>query len=648
MALSVVVFGGRAQADIPDAALLKQLKERLTESPVCRPDCLSVDAMGIAVERRALTLTLEVHAQDHTSVSLPGPAKTWLPASVRVNGRADAPSALLDDGFLHVRVEPGIHRVEVSGPLPPSETLTLAVSDRPRRTTVSADGWKVDGVREDGRIEGALQLSRALEQGQDGELRSVELPAFFVLERQLQLGPTWQVSTSLRRVTPVGAPAMVRIPLLPSESVIDSALEVVDGGLQVSMGRDETVVSWSSSLEIAPVLKLVAASGQPWTERWSVLCGPIWHCDLSGIAPLSRVQPDGTFRPELAPWPGETVTVKVARPDAAPGQSTTIDHASLEVTPGQRMLKAALRLQVRSSRGGVQKVALPEGARVQKLTVNDNARPLRREGDEVSVTLEPGASAVRVEWQQVEGAGFLVRAPAVGLGRGAANAEVSLHVPKNRFLLWVRGPAWGPAILFWAYLLFVGVFGVALSRIRHSPLSAWQWVLLSLGLTQAPAVAALAVVAWFFVIAWRGRREPEPRWSHNLMQLLLVGWTLAALGCLYGAVHVGLLMHPDMQVDGAGSTDTMLRFYVDRVEDVMPTPALWSAPIWSWRLVMLAWSLWLAASLVKWLPWAFDQFRSGGLWLGPPPKAPPPRATPQGEPPPAAPQGEPPPEAPAS
>ncbi|MGD8859763.1 MAG: hypothetical protein PVI30_07115 [Myxococcales bacterium] len=617
---------GSARADFPDRALLEQLQERLTRAPACRPRCVSVDAMEIGVERGTLSLTLEVHAEDRTSVALPGPAKAWVPAAVRVDGRADGPSALLDDGFLHVRMEPGIHRVQVTGPLPSSESLTLSVPDRPARTRVSADGWKVDGVREDGRIEGALQLSRTIARGEDAELRSTELPEFFRIERKIQLGPTWQVSSTLHRITPVGTPTLVRVPLLPGESITESALDVVDGALQVSMGRDDTVVRWSSTLEIGPVLELVAAEGQPWTERWSVLCGPIWHCDISGVAPLSRVQADGTFRPEFAPWPGESVRVVVSRPDAAPGRSITIDRASLDVSPGKRMLKAVLDLQVRSSRGGVQELALPDAARVQELTVNESARPLRREGDELSITLEPGTSAVRVEWQQPQGVGVLTRAPAVALGREAVNAEVTLHVPQDRFLLWVYGPDWGPAILFWAYLLLALAVGVALSRSPHSPLSALQWVLLAAGLTQVPAPAALVVVVWFFVMGWRGRREPESRWSHNVTQLVLAGWTLVALGCLYGAVHAGLLMRPDMQVDGAGSSGSMLRFYADRIDGAMPAPVLVSAPIWCWRLLMLGWSLWLAASLVRWLPWAFDRFRSGGLWLGARPEAPAPAA----------------------
>jgi hypothetical protein len=39
-----------------------------------------------------------------------------------------------------------------------------------------------------------------------------------------------------------------------------------------------------------------------------------------------------------------------------------------------------------------------------------------------------------------------------------------------------------------------------------------------------------------------------------------------------------------------------------------------SAPILLYRGLMLAWSLWLAYALLKWLGWAWECFSAGGLW----------------------------------
>jgi hypothetical protein len=79
-------------------------------------------------------------------------------------------------------------------------------------------------------------------------------------------------------------------------------------------------------------------------------------------------------------------------------------------------------------------------------------------------------------------------------------------------------------------------------------------------------------------------------------------------------VETGLLLRPDMQVEGNGSTETLLRFYVDRVESLTPAARVVSLPLWLYRVAMLVWSLWLAASLVRWLAWAWRAFTQGGAW----------------------------------
>jgi hypothetical protein len=606
-----------ARAQLPDQALLDQLRERLTEPAECRPQCASIDEMLIRVAGGRLELALQVHAGERTSVRLPGPAAAWVPAEIRLDGRTAAPAIVLGDGFVHVRLEPGIHAIDAVGPLPPSDTLTLAISDVPHRARVQAEGWKVDGVREDGRVEGALQLSRSLAAGEDARaLESAALPPWLLLERRFELGPSWQIHTRLVRVSPTGTPIRARVPLLPGESVTEAAFEVKDGEVQVSLGRDEGEIVWSSRLAPRERIELAAAVGRPWTERWTLLCGPMWHCEPAGLTPTARLH-EGLYRPSWTPWPGERVNLRVLRPAPAPGQSITIDSAQLEVTPGVRMQQALLALRIRSSRGGSQPLRLPKGARVQSLTVDGAERPLRVERDGVAFTLEPGAHSVELRWQEPIGMSAVQRAPRVELGRAAANARVVLHMPQDRWLLWVSGPSWGPAVLFWGYLLLALGAALLLSRAGRrvdTPLRVHEWLLLAIGLTQVPAPAALCVALWFFALAQRGAMPEQRRFVHNLLQIGLVLFSWAALGCLYAAVHAGLLLQPDMQVAGASSHAGSLNWYTDRVANALPAASAISAPLWLYRVLMLLWSLWLASRLLRWLRWAFACMKHGGLW----------------------------------
>jgi hypothetical protein len=236
--------------------------------------------------------------------------------------------------------------------------------------------------------------------------------------------------------------------------------------------------------------------------------------------------------------------------------------------------------------------------------------------------------------------GVLYALPRVAFSSPAVNVTQTLTVPQERWLLATRGPAWGPAVLFWPYLVFLLVVAVALGRLRASPLTSGQWVLLGLGLSVLPAVAALVVAAFVLALAERGRRHPQGPWAFDGLQVLLAAWALVSLGLLYVAIHQGLLFRPDMQVVGGGSTDTQLRWYSDRVTGDAPAAGVLSLPLWLYRVAMLVWALWLAAGLVRAVGPAWRAFSEGGVWRPvlrrPRPPEPPEPGEPAGETPPGA------------
>ncbi|MBN1653486.1 MAG: hypothetical protein JXA30_06885 [Deltaproteobacteria bacterium] len=614
IALSMLLFAPAfSRADFPDKELLDDLSNRLARAPACAPDCVSVSSLHLEIDRRNLKMTAEVHAGSTSSFKIPGPAQAWVPQQVRVDGNASAAVVLLSDGFLHARLTSGIHRVEVAGPLPPSDSLVLTLGDSPHRVSAKAEGWMVDGLREDGRAEESIQLSRQLDGAEREKLEKQILPPWLEVTREFEIGTTWKIHSTVRRISPTGSPIVARFPLLEGESVADSRLLVEDKHLVISLNRDDRQFTWSSTFEQRNQIPLVASGGKPWSEIWVLRCGPIWSCGFEGLAP-ARHEKAGVWEPTFYPWPDEKLSLRFVRPQPAGGQSTTIDSATLEVNPGVRILKARLDLAIRSSKGAVQSVTLPKGSRVQSLQIDGNSTPIRFEGEKLSFNLKPGVHEVALDWQHSSGIQIIQRVPKVDLGFAAANATVVLNLPKDRWLLWTDGPAWGPAILFWGYLVLLLFVAVVLPRLEKSPLKAWQWILLGLGLTQIPAPSLLVVVGWFFAIAYRNSVQFERPILFDLCQLLLLAWTVTALGLLYAAIHQGLLFEPDMQVLGAGSTEERLVWYVDRVQSRLPTPWVLSVSIWVWKTAMLFWSLWLASSLIKWLPWAWECMNNRGLW----------------------------------
>ncbi len=71
---------------------------------------------------------------------------------------------------------------------------------------------------------------------------------------------------------------------------------------------------------------------------------------------------------------------------------------------------------------------------------------------------------------------------------------------------------------------------------------------------------------------------------------------------------------PEMQVQGNRSSDAVLRWYADRISGETPEIRVVSLPLWVYRVTMLAWSLWLAARLVRAAAWGWRAFGAGGFW----------------------------------
>ena len=49
-------------------------------------------------------------------------------------------------------------------------------------------------------------------------------------------------------------------------------------------------------------------------------------------------------------------------------------------------------------------------------------------------------------------------------------------------------------------------------------------------------------------------------------------------------------------------------------EKEMPSAGALTIPIWIYRGIMLAWSIWIAQSLIRWLGWIWKSWNEGGLW----------------------------------
>jgi hypothetical protein len=406
----------------------------------------------------------------------------------------------------------------------------------------------------------------------------------------------------------------VEVPLLPGESVTSSDVHVVNGKAQVSLPPQQTSLSWSSVLKEAGEMALQAPQTTQWAESWRLEPGTLWHLEVKGLAPIHQ-QPNGQARSyEFRPWPGESVTLAITRPGAQAGQTLTVDQSILTLRPGLRATDASLSLSLRSSRGGQHVVTLPQDAELLSASIDGAVQPLRLEGRKLTLPLQPGSHAVELNWRQPGGMSVFFRGAEVDAGASSVNSHVIIAVPHRRWTVLSVGRGIGPVVQFWSLLFLAALASYGLARTGLTPLTSIAWFLLAVGLMQDRLQDGLFVAAWFLCIGLKTKFPPKTFRERQWAQAFLVAMTVIAAVSLFLAISQGLLGQPDMQITGNGSTADMLRWYLDRSGDQLPRPFVLTLPLWLYRCGMLAWALWLAQSLMKWAPWAWNSFSLGGIW----------------------------------
>jgi len=613
-----------ARADLPTPELLESLRTQLLEAPDCAPQCATLTRLALGVSGERLELRLALDAAAEAGIPLPGGGASdgsFLANAVILDG--ERASAVMRDasGVLWLRVSEGRHEVQLSGPLPPRATIELPLPLAPRRVSLAAPlaGWAVVGIQPDGTASGALQLvreARSARSESGTKLEATEIPPFVRVTRTLALDLSWRVHTEIARVAPAHGPIVASVPLLTGESVTTPGIRVERGRALVTVAGGEHAVAYESTLAIADRVVLAAPASVPWTEVWQVVAGPLWHVEAKGLPAVDELR-QGERAREWRPWPGEKLELAIERPAGHGGATLTIDRSTLALAPGLRATDATLTLALRSSQGGQHAVTLPEGAQLTSLRVNGEAQPLRQEERRVPLTLAPGSREVTLGWREPRGMSALFRGSALDAGAASVNANVELAVPENRWVLFAGGPRLGPSVMFWSTLAIVAGAALLLGRFTFTPLRARDWLLLGVGLTQAPLAAAVPVVASLLLLGLRGRHAARlaavPPFGFTFLQLALAALTLIAAGCLAFAIQHGLLGTPMMRIAGNGSSSFALRWYLDRAAPLLPEPWVFSLSIWWYRAAMLAWSMWLALALVQWARWAFAQWSAGGM-----------------------------------
>ncbi|WIO74954.1 TonB-dependent receptor plug domain-containing protein [Porticoccaceae bacterium LTM1] len=610
LALTTLLFSApdaQAQSVEPSSEILRELRQRLLKAPDCAPNCAQLEKAHITIKGDQLTVEMVAHAGTDVAFPLPASRENWLPQRVELDGKS---SHLLThhQASLWLNLSPGVHRLVLQGKVVGDE-ISLPFALAAHVVEVTADGWQVAGLNPNQQNISQIQLIREQDETEQQENKVSGTLPLVEVRRNINMGLLWQVSTAVTRKSDSAQPLVLSIPLLPGESVVSDRTTVEGNKVQVSMKAGESRVYWQSALEIQPSLTLTAQSADSWYETWQVNPSPDWHLEYKGLSPIYQ-QNTERWAPFWQPWQGQTVTLVSTRPEGVIGSWNTIDNSTLQLVPSVRSTDATFSWTMRSSQGGKYQLMVPEGVQVRGVTVDGDSQPVRQTGNILEVPLKPGESNFKISWQQPQGVEFSYQSPAVDLQMPSVNGNTKIEFPENRWVLWLSGPSMGPAVMFWGLILVLVMIGWGLGRSQYTPLKSWQWILLLIGLSQAPLTGGIMVVIWLLGLAWLHKQPRPVNWLCLLYQIAMVVLTIIALTSLYAGIAQGLLDSPQMQIAGNDSYWYDFNWYADRVEGVLPTVSVISVPIWVYRVLTLLWALWIAFALISWLRWGIKVFQA--------------------------------------
>lgn len=607
-----------AHADVTiDQNILKELEERLTQAPRCLPNCAAIESVHLNVSNDQLIMDMVIHSNDLIALPLPGEREQWWPNQVTVDGK-NATLIKTDAQTLLVSLSKGRHNVNIKANLQGRDALNLQFPIPLHNLVNTTTGWEVSGAPSSEQGSQSLQLQRVErnENAHESEhLRPDPIAPFVIVRRELQLGLEWTVTTTVTRVAPAVGAINLEIPLIDGETPLTTQANT-KGKVGVHLEANQYTMEWSSRIKQATPLQLQAAQNVPWVEIWAVNVSPIWHTETKGIAAVQFAE--NTNLPLWQPWPGETLSLEITRPEATKGSYVTIDLAKLTHDLGSRSNASTLHLSVRTNQGGQYNFALPEGAKLSAVNVDGSPLLITPTNNLLKIPLHPGNQAVDITWKNENGISVFSKSPKISLEHGSSNQEITINLPHNRWPLWVGGPMMGPSVLIWGMLFVVLIIAVALGRSGLTPLKAYQWVLLSLGICTLSFSTFVLVALWLIALQQRGKLHGiSSMRKFKFMQASLFIFSVIALSCLLATIPAGLLGSPNMHIVGNHYYDGHFNWYQDYSAAEFPTAWIISLPLWCYKLAILLWSLWLASALLGWIRWGWQQLSHHALWYAP-------------------------------
>ncbi|MDR3086401.1 MAG: hypothetical protein LBU45_00365, partial [Azoarcus sp.] len=449
----------------PPDAMLANLEARLLEPPECAPVCVDVPIARIDADARVLRVVLTAHVASDSSLPLPEPDEYTTLRGARVNG--EVRPVLRFEGKSYLTLSRGIQTIQLEYALN-GENASLTFPIRPAQIEFASANWQVEGIDEGHFLGETLNFSLAAaplavrENGTPApvlpERVAQQFPPFVHVQRNFNFDLDWSIDTKVNRLAPIEGGFMLPVPILSGEHVTTPDVKVQDGRALAVFAARTATVSWAARLDKTETIELIAPPLSDRSETWRFTVSHSWHLDWDrnseNSVPVTISSAEGervVF--EFYPRPGEKLKLSLSQPLKADGSVRAIDNVLLDSRVGQHASDYNLKFRMRASQGGEHTIVLPpnlEVLDVQRDGVNLNLQP--RE-NRLSLPVLPGVQTYALNLRQQGDVGLISNSPSIDLGLPtAANIDLRMQLGEQRWILAARGPAVGPAVLYWGEL----------------------------------------------------------------------------------------------------------------------------------------------------------------------------------------------------
>lgn len=633
--------------NFPPSYLLDELQGRLLEPPRCLPDCAGVQNVEIRLEKDSFNISATIDAATQVNIPLPW-IEEWSPKKITINTQ-NAEKLFRSGNILYVLLEPGRHMVEINGPLPEQSSFNLNFPLKPKRAQVTiqkeekeqdkedseekqADAWVIEGISAQDVPKTSLYFYRKIE-GVKTETQSPPAPIeeketatvepFWRIERNLNLGLTWETETTVHRLSQAGVPIVIKTPLLSGESILTPGIKSENGIAIVEMAANETRKSWRASLAVTPTITISSPPSQDnelWTQTVRVSPAPIWSLNYQGPRPSNSFAPNGQWSPNWRLQPGESLKININKPQSAPGNHLTVDGINRNTTLELNERKEKIVIRARASRGELRTVALPAKATDVTLNVDGRVTPAVIKNGNLDLLIEPGQHNIVISWKEPNKQSAFwpafIEPSAVDLKMPAVNIRTEIDAPRGYFpvLFDSFSTPFSPFVGIWLVLLLAITLFFAVKYLPASPLKNWQIFFLALGLTQSSLVAILGggLLASIYIVLFGLLWIPALELYHNLAESIsrfkrillksLVGiLILFSILIVLTSIYNGLSGEPVLDISNSyGQHGSRFFWTFDRTAGALPAPWVILFPIEIYQGIMFLWTIGLLVCLPRW------------------------------------------------